>query len=244
MSLAIRVPIVFVACGLISPRLAAAEESPGRFELTPYAAFRFGGEFDERDGPRDFALDDHAARGLIFTFRADKDGEWEALYAHQTTKLEAGAEFDGAPPLELDVDYLQFGGAYRFDGTAIRPFVAATVGAAHFSPRLGFDAETRLSGSLGGGVHLRADSGQRARTSGGGFSRRTGDGSGTSTGPPGGDSAGGSGSSGGAIGDGVSGGGRHSARAFSSVSRTIAEQLSRSGGGRGIGISRASRARD
>jgi hypothetical protein len=65
---------------------------------------------------------------------------------------------DGGPPLELDVDYLHFGGTYRFDGTSIRPFVAATAGAAHFSPRLpGFGAETYLSGSLGGGVQLRAD---------------------------------------------------------------------------------------
>ena len=36
--------------------------------------------------------------------------------------------------------------------------MAATAGAAHFSPRLpGFGAETYLSGSLGGGLQLRAD---------------------------------------------------------------------------------------
>jgi hypothetical protein len=60
--------------------------------------------------------------------------------------------------LELDVEYLHFGGAYRFSGSAIKPFVTATAGAAHFSPRLpGFGGETFLSGSIGGGVQLRAD---------------------------------------------------------------------------------------
>jgi hypothetical protein len=95
---------------------------------------------------------------LIFNFRAaEKDGQWETLYAHQTTRLETAAELD-TDGLELDVDYLHFGGRYRFDGTSVRPFVAATAGPAHFSPRLpGFGAETYLSGSLGGGVQLRAD---------------------------------------------------------------------------------------
>jgi hypothetical protein len=142
-----------------APWLAAAEEPFGRFEVTPYAAFRFGGEFDERNGERDFALDDHSARGLIFNVRAAAPGgHWEALYAHQATQLETLAGFDGGSELELDVDYLHFGGTYRFDGTSTRPFVAATAGAAHFSPRLpGFEAETYLSGSIGGGVQLRAD---------------------------------------------------------------------------------------
>lgn len=150
---------MLAACLSAAPGFAAAQESHGRFELTPYVGFRFGGEFDERDGDRDFVLDEHAARGLIFNFpAAATDGQWEVLYARQATKLETAAGADGDPRLELDVDYLHFGGTYRFDGRSIRPFVAATAGAAHFSPRLpGFGAETYVSGSLGGGVQLRAD---------------------------------------------------------------------------------------
>lgn len=65
-----------VACLLASPSSAAAQELHGRFELTPYAAFRFGGEFEERDGDRDFALDERAAPGLIFSVRAAaQDGQ-------------------------------------------------------------------------------------------------------------------------------------------------------------------------
>lgn len=150
-----RAPLVLAAGALSVPASLAAQDFDGRFELTPYAAWRFGGELEERDGARDFALDDRAARGLIFNFpAADRNGQWEALYAHQATKVETTA----GTPLDIDVDYLHFGGTYLFDGTWLRPFVAATAGAAHFSPRLpGFSSETYLSGSLGGGAQLRAD---------------------------------------------------------------------------------------
>ena len=150
---------LIVACLVAGPSFTTAQELPGRFELTPYEAYRFGGEFEERDGTRDFTLDERAAQGVIFSFpAASQDGRWEALYAHQPTLVDTSAGVDGNPQLALDVDYLHFGGAYRFAGTSVRPFVTATAGAAHFSPRLpGFGAETFLSGSLGGGVHLRAD---------------------------------------------------------------------------------------
>jgi hypothetical protein len=155
----VRTSSIIVACLLAFPRWAPAQALQGRFELAPYAAFRFGGEFEERDGRRDFALDESAARGLIFSFRAAaENGQWEALYAHQATKVATAVNVGADRELELDVDYLHFGGAYRFAGTSVRPFVSATAGAAHFSPRLpGFEAETFLSGSLGGGVQLRAD---------------------------------------------------------------------------------------
>lgn len=152
-----RTAAIVVACLVASPGLAA-EELGGRFELTPYAGFRFGGEFEERDGGRDFALDERAAQGLLFSFpAAAEDGRWEALYARQVTKVETAAA-GGGPKLDLDLHYLHFGGTYSFAGGSIRPFVSATAGAAHFSPRLpGFSAETFLSGSIGGGVQLRAD---------------------------------------------------------------------------------------
>lgn len=151
-----RAPFVLAAWALSVPASLAAQDFDGRFELTPYAAWRFGGELDERGGARNFALDDRAASGLIFNFpAAAPNGQWEALYAHQATKVETAA---AGTPLELDVDYLHFGGTYLFEGTWLRPFIAATAGAAHFSPRLpGFPSETYFSGSLGGGAHLRAD---------------------------------------------------------------------------------------
>jgi hypothetical protein len=148
------VPVAGIAWGT----LAAAQEAPPRFELTPYAAYRFGGEFEEVDGERTFELREGNAQGLIFNIRAARaNTQWEALYAHQQTQVETQASFNGGPLLDIDVDYLHFGGTYQFEGENTRPFVALTAGVSHFEPGLpGFDGETYLSGSIGGGVQLRA----------------------------------------------------------------------------------------
>jgi hypothetical protein len=149
---------------------AAAQERPSRFELTPYGAYRFGGEFEAEDTDdgdtsndgRDFELHEGNATGLILDIRTNSvNTQWEILYAHQDTQLETEATFTaGAPLLDLDVDYLQFGGTYLFDeaSDSTVPFVAMTAGLARFEPEApGLQAENYFSGSLGGGVQLRAD---------------------------------------------------------------------------------------
>jgi hypothetical protein len=83
----VRTSIILAACLSASPGLAAAQESYGRFELTPYAGFRFGGEFDERDGDRDFALDER-----VRAHRGRRD--------HGSPRGDQGQESkSGSPPL-------------------------------------------------------------------------------------------------------------------------------------------------
>jgi hypothetical protein len=154
-----RASIILAAGGLALPGLTPAQESAGQFELTAYAGFRVGGELEEQDHNRDFALDERSAQGLIFNFPAgERDGQWEVSFSRQRTAVETQTDLAGGPRLGLDVDYLHFGGTYLFRRAPVRPFVAASVGAAHFDPGLpGFAAQTYFSGSLGGGVQLRTD---------------------------------------------------------------------------------------
>jgi hypothetical protein len=136
-----------------------AENAPYRFELTPYAAYRFGGEFESETGTGDFQLDESDAEGLIFNAQAlgAVDAQWEVLFVRQQTELETQPSFAGPPSLDIDVDYWHFGGTYLFDGGGVRPFIAMTVGVSHFEPRLpGFDDENYFSASFGAGVQLRA----------------------------------------------------------------------------------------
>lgn len=146
---------------------ASARALP-RFELTPYGAYRFGGEFDapSDDDPATpetphFELHEGNAFGLIFNIRAATvNTQWEILYARQQTEVDTLPSFVGGPRLDIDVDYLQFGGTYLFDeqSTSTVPFIALTAGFAHFDPALpGAEAETYWSGSISGGVQLRAD---------------------------------------------------------------------------------------
>jgi len=144
---------------------AAAQEPPFRFEITPYAAYRVGGEFEAQEAepkaPGGFELHEGNAAGLIFDIRtSDGNGQWELLYAHQATELDTQPSFVGGPTLELDVSHFQFGGTYLFnvDDPGIAPFISLAAGVARYEPRLdGTDAENYFSWSLGGGVNLRAD---------------------------------------------------------------------------------------
>lgn len=144
---------------------AAAQEPPFRFEITPYAAYRVGGEFEPQEAqPKaagGFELHEGNAEGLIFDIRTSEgNGQWELLYAHQETELDTQPSFAGGPTLDLDVSHFQFGGTYLFDveSPGIAPFISMTAGVARYEPRLdGTDAENYFSWSLGGGVNLRAD---------------------------------------------------------------------------------------
>ena len=150
------------------PVPAAAQDSPFRYELTPYAAYRIGGEFEPQsaagDGARQsdgFEIREGNANGLILDIATlEGDAQWEVLYAHQDTTLETQPSFIGEPTMEVDVSYLQFGGTYLFqvatESTA--PFIALTAGITRFEPGLdAAEAENYFSWSLGGGVQLRAN---------------------------------------------------------------------------------------
>jgi len=145
------------ACSLNVGAAADDEQRQPRFELTPYAGYTIGGEFQQQNGGGHYQLDEGNSAGLIFNIEArDVNTQWEVLYGHQSTKVATQAAFDPTARLPLDVEYFQFGGTYLFDGDDTRPFIALTVGVTHFGPTLpGVDSESFLSGSLGGGVQLR-----------------------------------------------------------------------------------------
>ena len=145
----------------------AAQGSPSRFEITPYAAYRIGGEFEPQSDPdeadasgRGFEVHEGNAEGLILDIRTSAgDSQWEVLYAHQDTELETQPSFVGAPTLDIDVSHFQFGGTYLFEdfSAGVVPFIALTAGLARFEPELdGAEAENYFSWSFGGGVQLRA----------------------------------------------------------------------------------------
>ena len=144
---------------------AAAQEPPLRYEITPYFAYRVGGEFEpqqaEPKAAGGFELHEGNAEGLIFDIRTSEgNSQWELLYAHQETELDTQPSLVGGPTLDLDVSHFQFGGTYlwRVESPGIAPFLSMTAGlAAHAPPLAGADAETYCSWALGGGVNLRPD---------------------------------------------------------------------------------------
>ena len=129
-----------------------------RFEITPIAAYRFGGTFYETDsGDGRIDLRDSEALGFAFNFLANPNGQYEFVYARQSTEADTRAFFANDPVIDLDVEYFHLGGTYLFDGDAARPFVALGIGASRFDPSFdGASSESYFSASLGGGVQIAA----------------------------------------------------------------------------------------
>lgn len=136
---------------LTAPALA---QEP-RFELTPFAAYRMGGDFEDVETDNEFDLDDSSAAGLIFNIAAQPEGQWEILYVRQSTDLDTEAAAAAPPSIEMDIQYFQFGGTYVFEGDLTQPFIALTMGATHFEPDFAdVDSETYFSASFGAGIKL------------------------------------------------------------------------------------------
>ncbi len=147
--------IAAVSVCLTTP--AAAQDNPFKFEITPFTAYRIGGQFDEKDGDGQFELNESDAQGIVLNIRANPNGQWELLYARQDTEVDTQGLFATEPILDLDVEYFQFGGTYLFDGDNTRPFIAFTLGLAHFDPQPAeFDSESYFSASFSGGLQLNA----------------------------------------------------------------------------------------
>jgi len=152
--------IVLVALGvtiLIYAPPAAAQDKTFRFEIAPYAAYRMGGSFDEENGAGRVELNDSSAEGILFNFAANPNGQYELLYGRQRTDADTSGFFANDPTIDLQVEYLQFGGTYLFDGDSMRPFIALTLGATRFDPQFtDLGSESFFSASFGGGVQIRA----------------------------------------------------------------------------------------
>jgi hypothetical protein len=136
---------------------AGAQDTETRFEITPLAAYRVGGEFSDTESDVKLEVRESAAWGLTVNGKVKSNTEWEVLYSRQQTEVDvADLGNEDASLLDMDIDYLQVGGTYLFEGEKARPFIAMTVGASRFDPNFdGSSAKTLFSGSLGAGVKLQ-----------------------------------------------------------------------------------------
>lgn len=148
-------PRVMLLSTMLLSLPALAQDKPLRFEITPFAGYRIGGTFEDDDTNAELDLDEGGSFGLALNMKADANTEYELTYSHQSTDVDVGDVVAGAPPLDIDVDYVQLGGTYLWDGERSRPFLVATLGIAHLDPdEATLDSETYFAFSIGGGWKL------------------------------------------------------------------------------------------
>jgi opacity protein-like surface antigen len=133
----------------------------GNFEITPFAGYTMGGEFNDAVTGKSLSFDDTSSYGIMVDFKqpADKEGgeSWiELYYSRQQTRLKADqGPFFGDPLFDVDIEYYHLGGTYGQATGTVKPFVVGTLGATHMTPKGdGLHSETKFSLSLGGGVKL------------------------------------------------------------------------------------------
>jgi opacity protein-like surface antigen len=138
---------------------AQAQDDAFKFELTPFGAYRFGGSFAVEDSTDSYDLEDSNSFGLILNFPHKANTQWEVLYSKQATTAEFSAATPNDPLIDIDLQVLQLGGTYQFDGDKVRPYIAATLGGTYARARsTGSGSDTFWSGSFGLGVLISPSS--------------------------------------------------------------------------------------
>lgn len=143
-----------VGVALLAAAATASAQVPddnyANWEITPFYGYMAGGEFEDPTTNTDRDLDEDNSFGVILNAAVDEWRHYELLYAKQGTTV------DGTVPMDLDVEYLQIGGTVSHqDAERVIPYFGMTFGAARFSPsQAGFDDETKLAFSVGGGFKV------------------------------------------------------------------------------------------
>ena len=144
---------------LLAPFPIYAQDNALGLELTPFGAYRFGGTFSVEESSESYELQDSSSFGLIVNWRHSPDTTWEMLYSKQQSEAEFSSATVNDSLVDIDLQILQLGGTYQFEGENARPYLAATLGGTHASARSrGSNSDTFLSGSIGVGVLISPNS--------------------------------------------------------------------------------------
>ena len=148
--------VLLLLAGLSLPGESMAQQDPGKFELTPYAGFRFGGTFEDEDSDDSITLDDDSSFGLILDIRESAYTQWEIIYSRQTTVANLSDLGVSDPFADVDIHYLQGGGTLQGEGDTVRPYLAVTIGGTFVDPSSAdLEDDFFWSFSIGGGLNFR-----------------------------------------------------------------------------------------
>ncbi len=138
------------------PVAGAAAPPEVRLEITPFAGYQLGGEFDldpNTGTTEDLEIRDAGNYGFFVSALIGKKGAAVgALYVRQDTVLDSDP-LAGSGETDLRVEYYHLEGRYSFPKGTTHPFVSASVGVTRYEAS-GLDSDARLSGSIAGGVVL------------------------------------------------------------------------------------------
>lgn len=148
-----------VSAGAQAQFAQQGNSDPVRIEFTPFAGYRFGGAFAISTGTdpmpateRSVDVGEAPSYGFSLEVPSGHQTQWQLFYSRSGMDFSADATTVGADRVDLDIDYLHFGGTYVLDGDRGRPYVGFGLGVNRFSPNLpGFSDETAFGFGFEGG---------------------------------------------------------------------------------------------
>jgi len=140
--------VAFVALLALCPSSSLAQG----IEVTPFAGYRFGGDFFEIVTARPVHLDGAVALGAVIDIPLSDGLQFEGFVTHQQTDVVVPASLGRTAVWRIAVDHLQAGALQEFDVGRVRPFLTGMLGLTRYAAEA--DNEIRFSVSAGGGVKL------------------------------------------------------------------------------------------
>ncbi len=125
-------------------------------EFTVFGAYRFGGSIDVLDSDATYEAQDSPSFGFIWNHRHEANTHWEVFFSRQQTEFELSDPALADPIVDVELYTLQLGGTYLWEGDAVRPYLAMTLGGTHIKSDSGNgDSDTFISGSFGVGIKIQ-----------------------------------------------------------------------------------------
>lgn len=147
-----------ILLGLLLLIPAASAAQPLRLELSPYAGYRLNGTVESDDFIRqDLEVKESSTYGLRLDIPLTPQLQLEILANRQESELQIDEGlFEPVENLgDITLDTVHAGLLYQWGRGQVNPYVVFSAGITRLDPEFaGLEAESRLSGSLGGGVKV------------------------------------------------------------------------------------------
>jgi len=147
-----------LAAFLLGALCTSAHAEGYNVEITPFAGYRFGGDFDvesDTSNGDSVELADSGSFGLLVDVRHTDITTYQFLYSEQSTDAELTGTSFGNMSVDTKVRVLQLGGTYRGAGDLVQPYLAATIGGTNIrTSGNGSQSDTFFSGSIGVGINV------------------------------------------------------------------------------------------
>lgn len=164
---------LLLALLLLAASPALAQITRPRFELTPVAGYRLSGEIDSDEFvSSDVEIDESAVLGVELGIPLSPGFQLELLLRHQQSALvvDPGVLEPSQELGDVTLTHAHAGLLFEWGPGQVVGFVVVSGGLAAIDPEAReVDAETRLSGSLGGGLKLYFNRNLGLRFEGRGF---------------------------------------------------------------------------